>query len=180
MGPLGTRDTGRGLQGPCVCRFPAHCLSCSTAWSTPLTLESPGTGQAWGHSAHSSPGVYEAHFLQTVLRDLPEGPEVRLCTSMAGGTGSIPAQGTKIPRASQCGQKKRKTPASKAPCLGLPHFPRQSPRSAPLSSAFPPPSSLCLYSVSSVSPPPAQKLQWAEVCAPVPRAWSRAWQGGAP
>ena len=33
---------------------------------------------------------------------------LRLCTSTAGGTGSIPGQGTKIPHAMQCNQKKEK------------------------------------------------------------------------
>ena len=33
---------------------------------------------------------------------------LRLCTSTAGGTGSIPGQGTKIPHAMQCNQKKKK------------------------------------------------------------------------
>ena len=31
-----------------------------------------------------------------------------LCTSMAGGTDSVPGQGTKIPHATPCGQKKKK------------------------------------------------------------------------
>ena len=30
---------------------------------------------------------------------------LKLCASKAGGTGSIPGQGTKIPHALQCGQK---------------------------------------------------------------------------
>ena len=33
---------------------------------------------------------------------------LRLCTSTAGGTGSIPGQGNKIPHAMQCNQKKKK------------------------------------------------------------------------
>ena len=33
---------------------------------------------------------------------------LRLCASTAGGTGSIPGQGTKIPHAAQHGQKKKK------------------------------------------------------------------------
>ena len=33
---------------------------------------------------------------------------LRLCTSTAGGTGSIPGQRTKIPHAMQCNQKKKK------------------------------------------------------------------------
>ena len=32
---------------------------------------------------------------------------LRLCTSTAGGMGLIPGQGTKIPHAAPCGQKKR-------------------------------------------------------------------------
>ena len=31
---------------------------------------------------------------------------LRLCTSIAGGMGSVPGQGTKIPHASRCGPKK--------------------------------------------------------------------------
>ena len=31
---------------------------------------------------------------------------LRLCASIVGDTGSIPGQGTKIPHAAQCGQKK--------------------------------------------------------------------------
>ena len=33
---------------------------------------------------------------------------LRLCTSTAGGEGSIPSQGTKIPYAVQCGKQKPK------------------------------------------------------------------------
>ena len=33
---------------------------------------------------------------------------LRLCICKAGGTGSIPAQGTKIPHAVQCSQEKKK------------------------------------------------------------------------
>ena len=33
---------------------------------------------------------------------------LRLCTSTAGGTGSIPGRGTKIPHAAQCSQKEKK------------------------------------------------------------------------
>ena len=35
-------------------------------------------------------------------------PWLRLCVSTAKGSGSIPGQGTKIPHASWCGQKKEK------------------------------------------------------------------------
>ena len=38
--------------------------------------------------------------------EFPGSPVVRLCTSSAGGMGSIPGQGTKIPQPVQCGQKK--------------------------------------------------------------------------
>ena len=38
---------------------------------------------------------------------------LRLRTSTAGGTGSIPNPGTKIPRASQCGQNKKQKCTSK-------------------------------------------------------------------
>ena len=37
---------------------------------------------------------------------------LRLCTSIAGGTGSIPGQGTKIPYAVQRSQKKPKRPGT--------------------------------------------------------------------
>ena len=33
---------------------------------------------------------------------------LKLCTSTAGGMGSIPGQGTKIPHTVRCGQKKKK------------------------------------------------------------------------
>ena len=33
---------------------------------------------------------------------------LRICTSTAGGTGSIPGWGTKVPHAVWCGQKKKK------------------------------------------------------------------------
>ena len=33
---------------------------------------------------------------------------LRLCASTAGGAGSIPGQGTKIPHAALCGQRKNK------------------------------------------------------------------------
>lgn len=39
-------------------------------------------------------------------RDLPGGPGVK--TSKAGGTGSIPGQGMKVPHATCCGQKNKK------------------------------------------------------------------------
>ena len=35
---------------------------------------------------------------------------LRLCTSIAGGMGTNPGQGTKIPHASRYGQKKKKIP----------------------------------------------------------------------
>ena len=37
--------------------------------------------------------------------------KLRLCVPNAGGTGSIPGQGTKIPYAAGCGQKKKKRKA---------------------------------------------------------------------
>ena len=35
---------------------------------------------------------------------------LRLCAPNAGGTGSIPGQGTEIPHAAECGQKTQKPP----------------------------------------------------------------------
>lgn len=58
-GPLGTRETGQGLQGPQV-PLPCSLPLLFHAWSAALTLESPGTGRAWGHSVRSSPGACEA------------------------------------------------------------------------------------------------------------------------
>ena len=40
-------------------------------------------------------------------RDFPGGKWLRLCASTAGGTGSIPRWGTKIPHAAQCGPNKQ-------------------------------------------------------------------------
>ena len=37
---------------------------------------------------------------------------LRLCAPSAGGTGSIPGQGTKIPHATQCAQRKKKCPST--------------------------------------------------------------------
>ena len=37
------------------------------------------------------------------------GQWLRLGASTAGGTGSIPGRGTKIPQAARCGQRKKKT-----------------------------------------------------------------------
>lgn len=43
-----------------------------------------------------------------LFRDSPGGPVVQgFCASTAGGQGSIPGQGTKIPHAARCGQKKK-------------------------------------------------------------------------
>ena len=45
---------------------------------------------------------------------------LRLHTPNAGGTGSIPGRGSKIPHAMRCGQKKKKAEASnKGHCTGL-------------------------------------------------------------
>ena len=39
-------------------------------------------------------------------RDFPGDHWLRFCTSNAGGAGLIPGQGTKMPHAAWCGQKK--------------------------------------------------------------------------
>ena len=41
------------------------------------------------------------------LKRFPGGPVVKTLHSNAGGSGSIPGQGTKIPHARQCSQKKK-------------------------------------------------------------------------
>ena len=43
-------------------------------------------------------------------RDFPGSPVVKTLPSNAGGVGSIPGQGTKIPHAMGCGQKLKKGP----------------------------------------------------------------------
>lgn len=113
---------------------PAHCLSCSTAWSAVLTLESPGTGRAWGHSVRSSPGACEAHFLQTALRDLAEGLRLDCALPWQGAqAGSLLRElRSRVPHDVA---KKRKNTCIKGPRSG-PHFPRQSPTAHPLCSAL--------------------------------------------
>ena len=46
--------------------------------------------------------------LKRMNRDFPGGPVVTTPLFNAGGVGSIPGQGTKIPHAMQCGQKKKR------------------------------------------------------------------------
>ena len=41
-------------------------------------------------------------------REFPGSPVVRVCSSTAGGMGSIPGPGNKILHSTQCGQKKKK------------------------------------------------------------------------
>ena len=43
-----------------------------------------------------------------ICRDVPGSPVVKTRASNAGGAGSIPGQGTKIPHAVQLGQKKER------------------------------------------------------------------------
>ena len=48
-------------------------------------------------------------YLKRGLGDFPVGPVVKaLWSHCAGGVGSIPGQGTKIPHAVQCGQEQQK------------------------------------------------------------------------
>ena len=56
-------------------------------------------------------------FQKVPARDFPGGPVVRLCAPNAGGTGSIPGWGTKIPHATWCitWQKKKKKVHSPRP-----------------------------------------------------------------
>lgn len=130
-----------------VCRSPAHCLSCSTpgplrSHSSPLARAGPGGTQCAPPQA-----AQRLTSSRLLLRDLAEGPEVRLCSSMAGGTGSISAQELRSHVPHGRGQK-RKTPCVKGP--SGPHFPRQSPTARVRSAQFHAlPSSLCFYSVSS-------------------------------
>ena len=46
-------------------------------------------------------------YSKITFREFPGGPVVRLCASTAGGMGSIPGQGNKIPQAARCSQKKK-------------------------------------------------------------------------
>ena len=61
---------------------------------------------------------------------------LRLCTSTAGGTGSIPDQGTKIPHAAQRGKKKKKKKRKEKELCQAP----PKPSHMPLPSYNPPPS----------------------------------------
>ena len=47
-------------------------------------------------------------YFKCVSSGFPGSPMVKICTFNAGGMGSIPGQGTKIPHASWHGQKKKK------------------------------------------------------------------------
>ena len=49
-----------------------------------------------------------AGFNETQTKDYYQGTSLGLCTSSAGGEGSIPGGGTKIPHATGCSQKKKK------------------------------------------------------------------------
>ena len=58
----------------------------------------------WGVILH----FYRWRKEKAFLRELPGGPEVRLCASTSGGLSSIPGQRTKILHAVWCSQKKEK------------------------------------------------------------------------
>ena len=68
----------------------------------------PGIGV---HEAWTISGSEEENSLH--IKKSQEGTSrvvqwLRLCASIAGGTGSIPGRGTKIPHGPRCGQKKKK------------------------------------------------------------------------
>ena len=46
--------------------------------------------------------------IKTLCKEFPGGPEVKTPSSIGGDGGSIPSQGTKIPRAAQCNQMLKK------------------------------------------------------------------------
>ena len=48
---------------------------------------------------------FDLHFLRLPFRDFHGGPVSGLHAASAGGTGSVPGQGTKIPHATWHGQK---------------------------------------------------------------------------
>ena len=54
-------------------------------------------------------GTIVKGFCKCAYRDFPGSPVVKLSASTAGGRGSIPRWGTKIPHAVQHGLKKKKT-----------------------------------------------------------------------
>lgn len=141
MGPLGTRETGQGLQGPRVCRFPLL-----TASPVPRLVRCAHTRVPWhgpgpGGLVRSSPGACE---LFSRLRSGTSLKVQRLDCALPwqGAQARSLLRGTKIPRAPRCGQKKEKTPVSKAPAPDPPTSHARAPppvRSAQLCcSAFQP------------------------------------------
>ena len=63
----------------------------------PQHLQNSGTlGSIFGSK---EPSIFDEQ--SKVQRDFPGGPVVKTLSSNAGGVGSIPGQGTKIPHASQ-------------------------------------------------------------------------------
>ena len=64
--------------------------------------EAEGEKRAVGTSSCSDQGMRAVHTVKNLaLRDFPGGPVVKTLPSNAGGVGSIPGLGTKIPHASQ-------------------------------------------------------------------------------
>ena len=51
---------------------------------------------------------YPKHLSKNKHRDFPSGPVFKTLPSNAGGMGSIPGQGTKIPHAVGCGKTLKK------------------------------------------------------------------------
>ena len=73
-------------------------------------LPSPLADSFWGHAFGHQPLFF---FLISAIKKIYIGTSLvvqwlRLCTSTAGGAGLIPGQGTVIPSAVHCGQKKKK------------------------------------------------------------------------
>ena len=55
--------------------------------------------------------MYTKTFIKIIFRDIPGGPVVKTSPSNAGGAGSIPGRGAKIPHTSWPKETKHKTEA---------------------------------------------------------------------
>ena len=105
--PLLLRSTGSRRAGSVVV---AHGPGCSAACgilpdqgSNPCPLHWQADSQPLRHQ-----GSPRLHFLKKTLGTSLAVQWLRLCVCTAGGAGSIPGWGTKIPHTAQCGQKIKK------------------------------------------------------------------------
>ena len=89
-------------------------------WSTSL-IEKYKSKLQWGITSYQLEWPSSKKNLQTGTSPVVQW--LRLCASTAGGKGSIPGQGTKIPHAVLCSQKKRKKKRKKWKKKKLPYDP---------------------------------------------------------